>query len=150
MAVTIILLRPEVSYPGARPRAPSAVQAIRPDRAPIRPSGCASLASRGKVAPSGNVVQLCPTLANRKRDPVAGGCGFAGRPPDRTPGRHFTRPSVEMGAPVGASKSKDTHGTDRKDRPVAQTESSAGESGSLHDCSFVRARAELSHRGTAT
>src|SRR6516225_3943936 len=43
-----------------------------------------------KVTPSGNVIQLCPTLANRKRDPVAGECGFAGRPSDRTPGRHVT------------------------------------------------------------
>ena len=44
-----------------------------------------------KVTLSGKVIQLCPTLANRERDPVAGGCGFASRPPDRTPGRHFTR-----------------------------------------------------------
>jgi hypothetical protein len=26
-----------------------------------------------------------------ERDPAAGGCGFASLPPDRTPGRHFTR-----------------------------------------------------------
>src|SRR6516162_11188535 len=73
----------------ARPRAPSAVQAIRPAGAymTIR---MRVLSEPQKVTPSGNVIQLCPTLANRKRDPVAGGCGFAGRPSDRTPGRHVT------------------------------------------------------------
>jgi hypothetical protein len=57
-----------------------------------------------KVTSSGKVIQLCPTLASRERDPVAGGCGFASRPPDRTPGRHFTRAFCINGGSGGASK----------------------------------------------
>jgi hypothetical protein len=35
---------------------------------------------------------------------VAGGCGFASRPPDRTPGRHFTRAFCINGGSGDASK----------------------------------------------
>ena len=76
-----------------------------------------------KVTPSGNVIQLCPTLANRKRDAVAGECGFAGRPSDRTPGRHVTGLLYRWGLRWGHPKvscdlraPKSDLQTDREDR----------------------------------
>jgi hypothetical protein len=63
-------------------------------RAPYTTIRMRVLSEPRKVTPSGNVIQLCPTLANRERDPVAGGCGFASRPPDRTPADTSPGPSV--------------------------------------------------------
>ena len=51
--------------------------------------------ARLKRAAEGHIVwwddPAAPSVWRQGAGSVAGGCGFASRPPDRTPGRHFTR-----------------------------------------------------------
>jgi hypothetical protein len=51
-------------------------QAIRPEQAAYAAIRMRVLSEPRKVTFSGKRIQLCPTLANGKREPVAGGCVF--------------------------------------------------------------------------